>query len=895
MPRRKQPTKKKDLPPVRPTGPDAPRRSAGVELAAIGLLVAGLLCGMALFTHDTSDPSWGSLGSHDGEVGNAVGPFGANLSYALLQAFGVIAFALPLALVGSAIACFFRHRIGLGWPRAVGLLLLVLSAAALFELAGWGFGSAAPTPGGLIGHLLGTGLSSGLGQAGGLLVATALTCTSLLLLSQVSLQDALVSSGEASGQVGRGMMSLLGRARSAAGARLETMAEEREVRRQEREAEHAAREAEREAEREERRRKAAEAPKVKAPAAARAAKGGDEAQRPKRKLFNWSVRKLESPRADAAEVDEAPAAPPAPRKAGEERRRADRRQGDRRQADRQAEPAAAAAPMTETPPAAAPAPPPAPVETPAAAPAPAAAAASEEVGEIAVGVQTEVRRAVKKADPTRARDYRLPPIELLDEADEPFICNEQELLEKAQRIVERCAEFGVGGKVLQVHPGPVVTTYELKPDPGVKLSRIVGLEDDLAMALKAETIRIDRIPGKSTVGIEVPNRHREMISFRELVESEAFVKADHTLPMILGKTIDGTPLVADLAKQPHLLIAGSTGSGKSVCLNSVITSILYMAPPDQVKFIMVDPKMLELGMYREIPHLLSPVVTEASKASNALKWGVREMEQRYALLAGVGVRNISQFNAWIEKVTKETGEAPSLNEITYEKLPYIVIVIDELADLMMVAANDVEDSICRLAQMARAVGIHLILATQRPSVDVITGVIKANLPARIAMRVATKIDSRTILDTNGGEQLLGRGDMLFLPSGSSRLVRVHGPYLSEVETASVCDHLRKQLPPVYEEGICDDPAGATGGPEGIEDHHDELFDQAARIVVERGEASTSYLQRRLKVGYTRAARLVDMLEADGIVGPSEGSKVREVLVGADYFDEMERAKAATEV
>jgi S-DNA-T family DNA segregation ATPase FtsK/SpoIIIE len=459
----------------------------------------------------------------------------------------------------------------------------------------------------------------------------------------------------------------------------------------------------------------------------------------------------------------------------------------------------------------------------------------------------------------------------------------------ARRIVDKCAEFGMGGQILHVHPGPVVTTYELKPDAGIKLSRIVNLEDDLAMALRAETIRIDRIPGKSTIGIEVPNSRREVITFRELAESDVFEESRSRLTMILGKTIDGAPYVADLARMPHLLIAGSTGSGKSVCLNAMITSVLYKARPEEVKLIMVDPKMLELGMYADIPHLLTPVVTNPKLAANALKWAVREMEERYACLAQCGVRNIEQYNAWVEKNTRD-GERPKTREgEDHSPLPFVMIVIDELADLMMIAAGDVEDSICRLAQMARAVGIHLILATQRPSVDVITGVIKANLPARIAMRVASKVDSRTILDSNGAEQLLGKGDMLFLPAGSSRLLRLHGPYLSETETEAICDYLRNQRTPTYDESVCEDPSSEKGERGGSE-KDDDLFEAAARLVVERGEASVSYLQRRLKVGYSRAARLVDMLEDDGIVGPSEGSKVRQVLVRADYFAELDRQR-----
>jgi DNA segregation ATPase FtsK/SpoIIIE, S-DNA-T family len=454
-------------------------------------------------------------------------------------------------------------------------------------------------------------------------------------------------------------------------------------------------------------------------------------------------------------------------------------------------------------------------------------------------------------------------------------------MEGARLLEEKCREFSVEGSVVQIHPGPVVTTFEFKPDAGVKYSKITSLAEDLCLALQAESILIDRLPGKSTVGIQVPNHLREQISLRELLESETYRRSASKLSIALGKTIHGEPFVADMAAMPHLLIAGSTGTGKSVGLNAMLTSILYRATPDDVRLIMIDPKRLELGMYEDIPHLLTPVVVDPKQASNALRWAVHEMEERYKTLAAEGVRNIEQYNRNVRHVIEERAGQEGA-EIP-KPLPFILVVIDELADLMMVAGNEVEESICRLAQMARAVGIHLILATQRPSVDVITGLIKANLPARIAFRVSSRIDSRTILDGNGAEQLLGKGDMLFLPPASSRYLRLHGPYISEQESARLASFLRKQGKPVYNENITveDRPADA------IEFEKDDLYDDASRIVVQSGQASISYLQRRLRIGFSRAARLVDMMEADGLVSPAAGGKAREVLVSKDYFDEVD--------
>lgn len=481
-------------------------------------------------------------------------------------------------------------------------------------------------------------------------------------------------------------------------------------------------------------------------------------------------------------------------------------------------------------------------------------------------------------------DYRLPSSDMLTAPDPRPEMAETELLGRARQLAEKCAEFNVSGEVKQISPGPVVTTFEFKPDPGVKYSRITSLVDDLCLGLKAESIRIDRIPGKSTVGIEVPNDKREIIRLREVIESKKFRESDSKLTLALGKTIDGSNFSADLAKMPHLLIAGATGAGKSVALNSILLSLLYKATPDEVKLILVDPKRLELGLYADLPHLLTPIVTDPKRAGYALKWAVSEMENRYKHLAQFGVRNIDQYNkeAANLKPASEGEEAP-------QPLPYIVVIIDELADLMMVAAREVEESITRLAQMARAVGIHLVLATQRPSVDVITGLIKANFPSRISFRVSSKVDSRTIIDTNGAEGLLGQGDMLFLGPGTSRLVRVHGAYVDEKEVKRICDFIRKQANPAYDEKIVmneRESDGAGGG----DFAKDEKYDDALRIIIKAQKASTSLLQRNLRIGYGRAASIIDMMEREGIVGSEDGTKPRQVLVKPDFLERLDQMR-----
>ncbi|HTV59858.1 MAG TPA: DNA translocase FtsK [Verrucomicrobiae bacterium] len=512
----------------------------------------------------------------------------------------------------------------------------------------------------------------------------------------------------------------------------------------------------------------------------------------------------------------------------------------------------------------------------------------------------ETSRSPKKSsDPKIARgnkNYRLPSPSLLQPSERGEKMTEAELKEYARAIESKCGEFDVGGHVTQINPGPVVTTFEFKPEAGIKYSRIAGLGDDLCLALQAESILIERIPGKSTVGIEVPNPHRETIALRDVIESQEFSHPASKLTIPLGKDLTGRIRAADLTQMPHLLIAGSTGTGKSVFINSLLMGMLFKATPDELKLVLVDPKRLELGLYADIPHLFTPVVTDPKVAANVLRNAVREMERRLKLLAQRGVRNIDQYNRTFEKA-QSLSLFDHSEEVEHKPLPYIVIVIDELADLMMVDTNGVEESITRLAQMARAVGIHLILATQRPSVDVITGLIKANFPARISFRVASKVDSRTILDSNGAESLLGKGDSLYLPAGSSRLHRIHGPYVNENEVSGVCDFWREQAKAIYNEELLrppkDDTASADsageGGPEGADDVDDDLYQDAIRVVCEMGRASTSTLQRRLRIGYGRAARLIDLMEKDGIVGPPDGAKPREVLKKRDWMKEFDES------
>ncbi|MFQ5718078.1 MAG: DNA translocase FtsK 4TM domain-containing protein [Acidobacteriota bacterium] len=557
------------------------------------------------------------------------------------------------------------------------------------------------------------------------------------------------------------------------------------------------------------------------------------------------------------------------REAWARRRRAARRSRRSRRPPEVVNPVDRAAPVTAPPPVTAPLPPVTPV------------VASEPEAE------PEPFEAEQLAFSDLSEDFPLPLTSLLNPAGDLEPVNEEELVETARLLTAKLQEFGVGGSVQAIHPGPVITTFEFKPEAGVKYSRVTSLVDDLSLAMRAESVRIDRMVGRATIGVEVPNRRRQIIPIRPILESDAFQRVPGRLPLALGRTMDGTPYITPLERMPHLLIAGATGTGKSVALNAMITSILFRATPAEVKFIFIDPKMLELGIYDDIPHLICPVVTNPARAARALKWATREMTRRYETLFGHGVRNLEQYNRLVHGASEDDPVLGDDGE-PLAPLPYIIIVIDELADLMMVSSKEVEGAIQRLAQMARAVGIHLIVATQRPSVDVLTGIIKANFPCRVAFRVSSRTDSNVVLDQKGAERLLGLGDMLFLPPGASRLVRVHGALVEEAEVRRVAAFLRRQSKPVFNEDVLkedEEGAGAQPGPAGSK--RDVLFSAAARLVVAAGQASVSHLQRRLSLGYARAARLMDSLEAEGIVGPPEGSKARKVLVPADYFEQFD--------
>ncbi|PIE73785.1 MAG: cell division protein FtsK [Deltaproteobacteria bacterium] len=473
------------------------------------------------------------------------------------------------------------------------------------------------------------------------------------------------------------------------------------------------------------------------------------------------------------------------------------------------------------------------------------------------------------AIPLARGDWKLPPLSLLEEGEhDQESVSEEVYYRLSQKLEQKLKNFGVSGRVVGISPGPVVTTYEYSPAPGVKINRISGLSDDLALGLKVGSVRVaGSIPGKAALGIEIPNEHRQLVPVRDLIGSEEYRRQSERqkLTMALGLDVAGNLVMANLAKMPHLLIAGATGAGKSVGINTLITSILYNATPEEVRLLMVDPKRIELSGYEGIPHLLHPVVVEPKLASRALNWAVREMERRYRLLEEAKVKSFDSYN--------EQGE---------ERLPYIVVVVDELADLMMVASKDVEASIARLAQMARAAGMHVILATQRPSVDVLTGLIKANFPTRISFKVSSKVDSRTILDTGGAEHLLGMGDMLYLPNGGS-LCRVHGAYISEKETEGVVDFWKAQGSSSYDAAMIEEIEKEERlDMEGDNGEHDDLYDQAVAFVSEQGQASISSVQRKFRVGYNRAARMIEIMEREGIIGPADGAKPRKVIVRRDY-------------
>ena len=817
-----------------------PRAGRRNEILAILLLAVGSLLALCLISAAfyPNDPSWNSVGQ--GETQNWAGSIGANVAATAFQFIGLASFLLPLLLVAAAWRQLRRNTIHHPWTRIVGLIVLVIAASSLLSISQMRpLFDASVQPGGLLGAVVSQGLASGLSNVGATVLLVAIAATGLLLatnFSFVRLYEIVVNA------IGS-RFAFVGRIPERFAAWRQERRELAEKRRETKAAIKAEREAARSTLKETLNLTPAErvADFMKVPPAPEPVQ-----------VIRAETKTIEAQASAAA----AAAVAPTPIVTGRASKRAIITSGDTDE--------------------------------------------NEELEDMVKGasvlrVKTEAPATTKLPfDATRKvdyNDYALPPLHFLNEAPPHSEQADAELLSLATRLAEKCKEFNVTGQIKHICPGPVVTTYEFKPDPGVKYSRVVSLVDDLCLALKAESIRIDRMPGKPHVGIEVPNPRRETIFLREVLESRAFQESGSKLTIALGKTIDGLNYIADLAKMPHLLIAGTTGAGKSVGVNALIVSILYRARPDEVKFILIDPKRLELGLYEDIPHLATPIIVDPKLASRSLKWAVAEMERRYRDLAGWGVRNIDGYNTEIMRrnLIKEYDDKGE----PWKPLPYIVIIIDELADLMMTSGREVEESITRLAQMARAVGIHLVLATQRPSVDVITGLIKANFPSRISFRVSSKIDSRTIIDTNGAEQLLGRGDMLFLPPGTSRLIRVHGAFLDETEIGRIVSHIKAQGPPSYDETITQSDEEALGLT-ATEGEHDELFEEALRICVEMKRASTSVLQRRLRIGYGRAAAILDVMEREGLIGQADGSRPRPVL-GRAYemvaeWDEMNVAE-----
>jgi DNA segregation ATPase FtsK/SpoIIIE, S-DNA-T family len=858
----------------------SPTRSRPLNVfLGLMLLLVSLLVFLALATYHATDPSLNT--STDPAAAHAarnwIGLFGAFISDLLLQSFGLTAFLFPLWLGGIGWTWMHSRPGGSPLLRWIGILLACLFVPAVFGLMPWHWHWLHLIPvEGVAGRLMAALLVSYLNIQGAWVVATVLAFAGIYFASAISfwaLKESLENKW-------LHIASWLERWHNWREERAEARAEQEMF------------------EPDEAQPAAEQQP---APQPARPARVGFFASLFGRRRRAPEVDLLdEIPAYQRAEVvqqsEEIPVVPAVRRASIWERAE------DQPAAAPAPTPTAARAPQNIAPirpvtapthfPVAPPARveplrPPEPMPVAArldAAPANVAPAHAPE-GEIAIHNRADAEMRTATVAPKNVSGFKLPPSTLLNAGEGPQTVREEALREEAKVLVEKCAEFDVRGQVVQINPGPMVTTYEFKPEAGVKYSRVTGLADDLCLAMRAESILIERMPGKSTVGIQVPNHERETIHLRDVLESETFAKAKSRLTLAMGKDINGRIVTADLASMPHVLIAGSTGSGKSVAINAMIMSLLYRTTPNQVRLILVDPKRVELGMYEGIPHLFTPIITEPKAAANALRNAVREMERRLKLLASRSVRNIDQYNKLFE------GTMPSLFDDgqAEEPLPYIVIIIDELADLMMLDRANVEESITRLAQMARAVGIHLVLATQRPSVDVITGLIKANVPTRISFRLATKVDSRTILDTNGAEALLGRGDMLFLPPGTSRLMRLHAPYVSEKETAAVVSFWKDQGTAEYVEGFLDSPKDERQNVEGGSDNADEndpMFDDAVRLVFEFGKASTSLLQRRLRIGYGRAAHLIDLMERDGLVGPADGSRPRELLKAPGWLHEI---------
>jgi len=790
-----------------------------IGLALIGLGGAVLL---ALLSYDPADPSWNTARA-PGEVSNLLGPAGAHPADLLIQTVGGAAFLLALVPLTWGWRLVRQAPLGRVALRVAALVLVVPAVAvALAPLpppAAW---AGLPGFGGAVGLLLLGGLP---GAAPWTALGAGLAALGGLV---VALGLPLAEWREHGRRLVRaarwlGRMLAAGAARAAHGLRV-----------------HAAP------------RLAAAAERLRA---RRSAEAGRDAG-----LYDDDDEDV-----DADEVAAQPPLAPSPRQRS----------------------ATVAAPPAAAPPARAP------------------AVVAPKSGPLVQGQRVAEERQAQFAFDAAAAEYELPPLDLLREADatrRPAMLNEEALQQNAGVLEGVLADFGVRGEIVRVNPGPVVTLYELEPAPGTKSSRVIGLADDIARSMSAVSVRVAVVPGRNAIGIELPNAQREIVYLREILASKAMEKTGGRLGLVLGKDIGGTPVLTDLSRMPHLLIAGTTGSGKSVAINTMILSLLYRLPPDKVRLILVDPKMLELSVYDGIPHLLTPVVTDAKKAVVALKWAVREMEDRYRAMAKLGVRNIEGYNQRLREARDkgeplmrrvQTGFDPDTGKPVFEdepidltELPYVVVVVDEMADLMLVAGKEIEAAIQRLAQMARAAGIHLIMATQRPSVDVITGTIKANFPTRISFQVTSKIDSRTILGEGGAEQLLGQGDMLYM-AGGGRITRVHGPFVSDDEVEDVVRFLKTQGEPNYNDAVLedeDDSAGFAafmeeGGTGAAGGSGEDLYDRAVAVVARERKASTSFIQRQLQIGYNRAARLVERMEAEGVVSKPNHVGKREVLVG----------------
>jgi len=813
------------------------------EASAVVCLAIGIWLGLSLVSYYPLDNSVNTaVGAIPAKTSNLGGPWGAHASDLLLQIFGLAAYAFPVLILALGWKWVRSAEIRSPWFKVLGWTMLTSSISAAFGMMpSWRpIGRVLPASG-LTGMLLADALVARVSDAGAILIVLATGLLSLYLISSFTLENLRVFVEAPSQWIGK----LVARFRDW---------------------------------------RAASVKRAKERAAARKADAKSQARLQKEQMLQQQQRAANPPQQQAPPVASSTIPPSGMDRHFDDEEDSDDNKPpfdlDNRAFDDDQEPEFTEIPIhtldlnnTPQPP---------PVPAPTAPPAPASTARPP-------------------ARPSR-KYYTLPPTNLLSEVPPSAGFDRDELHDVASRIKAKFEEFNVRGNVTQINPGPVVTTYEFKPEAGVKYSRITGLRDDLCLGLQAESLLIERIPGKPTVGIEVPNTRREVISLREILESPEFQNASSKLTISLGKDISGRIKTAPMESMPHALIAGSTGSGKSVMLNALIMSVLYKATPDDVRMIMVDPKRLELGLYEGIPHLLTPVITDAKKATNALRNAVIEMENRLKLLASHGVRNIDQFNKKVRQMMQQPrnlfedgNNGQNGIEEELKPLPYILIIIDELADLMMVERAGVEESVTRLAQMARAVGMHLVLATQRPSVDVITGLIKANFPARISFRVATRVDSRTVLDVMGAEHLLGRGDMLYLAPGTSRLVRVHGAYVSEAETNTVVEYWKQQAEPEYDKSFLLAPPTEDGevdidgnGEEGSESGAaDPAYQDAVRVVCEMGKASTSILQRRLRLGYGRAARILDFMQRDGIIGPPDGSRPREVLKKPDWLHEID--------